>query len=209
MRRIAIGTVVLSFALVSMAWAGAKDKSSNTVVDINATGTLNNATAITKIASSKPCALQVQMQTLSGVADGDIIVCVADADLLLPAGGNGVVLTGAIKAGKLNFKADLSEVDIFGTGCGDVEAISYNGGIRCFKDDGAYRLDAGVGSWRDDCAALGGFLSGAPGATKLNAPNDTQSVVVGICQTLTVGARLTGPTTTEFARTGQRTPIVP
>ena len=210
MRRIAIGTVILSFALVSMAWAGAKDKSSNTVVDINATGTLNNATAKTKVASSKPCALQVQMQTLTGVSDGDVVICVADADLLLPNGGNGVVVTGAIKAGKLNFKADLGEVDILGNGCGDVEAISYNGGIRCFLDDPTYRGDANVpGSWRADCAGIGCALaSSAPGATKLKAPNETQSVVVGICQSFTPGARLDGPATAEFARTGQRTPVV-
>ena len=209
MRRIAIGTVALSFALVSLAWAGAKDKSSNTVVDINATGILNNTTAKTKVASSKPCALQVQMQTLSGLSDGAVVICTADADLLSPAGGNGVVVTGEVKAGKINFKADLSEVDILGNGCGDVEAVSYNGGIRCFEDDATYRGDSNVaGSWRADCAALGGLASGVPGATKLKV-NSSQSVVVGICQTFTVGARLTGPATDEFARTGQRTPIVP
>jgi hypothetical protein len=209
MRRIAIGTVVLSFALVSMAWAGAKDKSSNTVVDINATGVLNNTTAKTKIASTKPCALQVQMQTLSGVSDGDVVICVADADLDSPvAGGNGVIVAGEIKAGKINFKANLAEVDVAGTGCGDAEAISYNGGIRCFLDDPTYRGDANVaGSWRADCAAQGGLTSGAPGATKLKV-NNTQSIVVGLCQTFTLGTRLAGPATSEFARTGQRTPVV-
>jgi hypothetical protein len=210
MRRIAIGTIVLSFALVSMAWAGAKDKSSNTVVDINATGVLNNLTAKTKIAAKKPCALQVQMQTLSGVSDGDVVVCIADADLDSPvAGGNGIVLAGEIKAGKLNFKADLAEVAIGTSACGSVDAISYNGAIRCFLDDATYRGDANVaGSWRADCAALGGLTSGAPGATKLKV-NTTQSIVVGLCQTFTLGARLAGPATSEFARTGQRTPIVP
>jgi hypothetical protein len=209
MRRIAIGTVVLSFALVSLAFAGAKDKSSNTVVDINATGVINNTTAKTKIAAKKPCALQVQMQTVA-LPDNAVVVCVADADLLSPAGGNGIIVAGSVKAGKINFKADLGEIDVLGTGCGDVEAISYGGGIRCFEDDATYRGDANVaGSWRADCAALGGLASGAPGATKLKAPNDTQSIVVGLCQTFTVGARLDGPASDEFARTGQRTPIVP
>jgi len=210
MRRIAIGTVVLSFALVSMAWAGAKDKSSNTVVDINATGVINNTTAKTKVAAKKPCALQVQMQTVN-LPDNAVVICVADADLLSPAGGNGVVLAGSVKAGKVNFKAGLTEGNVLGQGCGDLEAISYNGGTRCFLDGAAYRGDANVaGSWRADCAAIGGTVaSGAPGATKLKAPNDTQSIVVGICQTLTVGARLSGPGTSEFARTGQRTPVIP
>lgn len=211
MRRIAIGTVVLSFALVSMAWAGAKDQSSNSVVDINGQGVLNNLTAKTKIASAKPCALQVQMQTLTGIADNTPIICIADADLDSPiAGGNGLVITGEIKKGKANFKANLSEVDVLGQSCGEDEAISYNGGIRCFVDNPTYRGDANVpGSWRADCAAIGGITSGLPGATKLkSAPNTGQSVVAGLCQTFTLGARLAGPGP-DFARTGQRTPVIP
>lgn len=209
MRRIAIGTVVLSFALVSMAWAGAKDQSSNSVVDINGQNVINNQTAKSKVASAKPCALQVQIQTLTGIADNTPIICIADADLDSPvAGGNGLVITGEIKKGKANFKANLAEVDVLGQACGASEAISYNGGIRCFVDNPTYRGDANVpGSWRADCAALGGLTSGAPGATKLKN-NPTQSVVVGLCQTFTLGARLAGPGP-DFARTGQRTPVIP
>lgn len=209
MRRIAIGTVVLSFALVSMAWAGAKDKSSNSVVDINATGVIDNTLAKSKIASAKACSLQVQIQTLTGVLDNTPVICIADADLHTPVpGGNGLVITGEVKKGKVNFKADLAEVDVLGQSCGDTEAISYNGGIRCFLDDPTYRGDANVaGSWRADCAAIGGLASGAPGATKLKV-NTTQSVVAGLCQTFTLGARLAGPGP-DFARTGQRTPVIP
>lgn len=208
MYRIALATA-LSFALVSPVWAGDKDKSSNTVVDINATGVINNTTAKTKIASTKPCALKVQMQTVS-LPDATPVICIADADLLSPAGGNGVVIVGEVKAGKVNFKADLSEVDVLGIGCGGAEAIAYNSGVRCFLDDPTYRGDANVpGSWRADCAGIPGTLaSGAPGATKLKE-NATQSIVAGICQSFTLGARLTGPATAEFARTGSRTPIVP
>lgn len=213
MRRIALGTVVLSFALVSMAWAGAKDKSQNTVVDINATNTIDNTTAKSEIQSSKPCALQAQIQTLvgPGTADDAVVICIADADLDTPVpGGNGIVLATELKKGKVNLKADLSEVGILGQACGDTEAISYNGGIRCFLDDATYRGDANVpGSWRADCAAIGGLQSAAPGVTKLKV-NSTQSVVVGLCQTFTLGARLNGPGAgTDFARTGQRTPSGP
>jgi hypothetical protein len=213
MRRIAFGTLMISFALVSTVWAGAKDKSQNTVVDINATGTIDNTTAKSKIQSSKPCALQAQIQTLvgPGTADDAVVICIADADLDSPiAGGNGIVLATELKKGKVNLKADLSEVNVAGQACGDTEAISYNGGIRCFLDDATYRGDANVaGSWRADCAAHGGLASGAPGATKLKV-NSTQSVVVGLCQTFTIGSRLTGPGSgTDFARTGQRTPVVP
>lgn len=213
MRRIAFGTLMLSLALVSTAWAGAKDKSQNTVVDINATGTIDNTTAKSKIQSSKPCALQAQIQTLvgPGTADDSVVICIADADLDSPiAGGNGIVLATELKKGKVNLKANLAEVDVAGQACGDTEAISYNGGIRCFLDDATYRGDANVaGSWRADCAAQGGIASAAPGVTKLKV-NSTQSVVVGLCQTFSLGARLNGPGAgTDFARTGQRTPIVP
>jgi hypothetical protein len=209
MRRIAIGTVILSFALVSMAWAGKKDQSSNSVVDINATGVIDNTLAKSKVASAKACALQVQIQTLTGVADNTPVICIADADLHTPIpGGNGLVITGEVKKGKVNFKANLAQVDVLGQACGDTEAISYNGGIRCFLDDPTYRGDANVpGSWRADCTALGGLASGAPGATKLKN-NPGQSVVAGLCQTFTLGARLAGPGP-DFARTGQRTPIIP
>lgn len=213
MRRIALGTIVLSFALVANAWAGAKDKSQNTVVDINGTNTIDNTTAKSKIQSSKPCALQAQIQTLvgPGTADDAVVICIADADLDSPiAGGNGIVLATELKKGKVNLKANLAEVDVAGQACGDTDAISYNGGIRCFVDDAAYRGDANVaGSWRADCAAHGGIASGAPGVTKLKV-NSTQSAVVGLCQTFVVGTRLTGPNGgVDFARTGQRTPIVP
>jgi len=208
MHRIALATA-LSIALVGTAWAGAKDKSSNTLVDINATGVIDNTLAKTKVASTKPCALQVQIQTVA-IADGTPVICIADADLLSPAGGNGVVLVGEAKAGKVNFKADLTEVLVAGLGCGSVEAVAYNSGVRCFTDDATYRGDASVpGSWRADCAAIGGTLaSSAPGATKLKV-NDTQSIVAGICQSFTLGARLAGPATSEFGRTGSRTPVIP
>ena len=210
MRRIAIGTVVLSFALAATAWAGAKDQSSNAVVDINDQGVINNQTAKSKVASTKPCSLQVQIQTLTGVPDNTPIICIADADLDSPIpGGNGLVITGEVKKGKVNFKANLSEVDVLGVACGNSEAVSYNGAIRCFLDDPIYRSDDNVpGSWRADCQALGGLQSGAPGATKLKN-NPAQSVVVGLCQTFTLGARLAGPGL-DFARSGQRTPdLVP
>jgi len=209
MRRVAIGTVILSFALVATAWAGAKDQSSNSVVDINAQGVINNTTAKSKVASAKACSLQVQIQTLVGVPDNTPVICIADADLHTPVpGGNGLVITGEVKKGKVNFKANLAEVEVLGQSCGDSEAISYNGGIRCFVDDPTYRGDANVpGSWRADCTAQGGLASGAPGATKLKN-NPGQSVVAGLCQTFTLGARLAGPGP-DFARTGQRTPVIP
>lgn len=212
MRRIAFGTLMISFALVSTVWAGAKDKSQNTVVDINSTGTIDNTTAKSKIQSAKPCEIQAQIQTLTGpgTSDDSVVICILDADLDSPAqGGNGIVLATELKKGKLNLKANLSEVDVLGVSCGESEAISYNGGIRCFLDDATYRGDANVaGSWRADCAALGGLASTAPGATKLKV-NSSQSVVVGLCQTLTLGARLNGPGAgTDFARTGQRTPVI-
>src|SRR5262245_59020441 len=133
MLRIAAATIALSFALVPMAWAGEKDKSSNTVVDLNNTGVIDNATAKTKVASTKPCSLQVKMQTVA-LPDASVIICLAEADVdtAILDGGNSVVLAGEVKAGKLIIKADLTEAKLLGSGCGGIEAISYNGGIRCF-----------------------------------------------------------------------------
>lgn len=207
--RLALGALALSVALASTAWAGAKDQSQNSVVDINDTGTIDNATAKSKIQSAKPCALQAQIQTLvgPGTEDGSVAICIADADVHSPsAGGNGIVLATELKGGKLKLKADLSEAKIGDVGCGKVEAISYNGGIRCFLDNETYRGDANVpGSWRADCAAQGGIASTTPGGTTKLKLHPDQSVVVGLCQTFVLGKRLTGPGV-DFARTGQRTP---
>jgi hypothetical protein len=213
MRKIAILTTCLSLAFASSAFAGAKDKSSNTLVDINATGIINNTTVKTKT-KSKGCTLQIQAKPI-GLADGAVAICIAEGDVLaaaLPPGGagNSIVLAGEAKAGQLKIKADLSEGKFGGLGCGDTEAISFNGNLRCFSDDPVYRGDANVpGSWRAQCVAAGMVAApDGPGTTKLKV-NDTQSVVVGLCQGLALGLRIDPPATTEWGRQGARSAVVP
>lgn len=206
MRKVALIGTALVFGLTSTAWAGAKDKSSQTFVDIDAEGVINNTTAKTKT-KSKGCTLQAQMQTVN-MADGDIAICIAAADVL-GIGGNMLIMTGEAKAGKLKIKADISEVTVAGQGCGSIDAVSYNGSLDCYLDDATFRGDANIpGSWRAACANIGGTLASpeAGGASKLKE-NDTVPVVVGLCQSFVVGARfdpLDLPAN-RFAVQGQRT----
>ena len=218
MRKIALFSTLLTFAFVSSAWAGAKDKSSNTLVDINATGLINNTTVKTKT-KSKGCSLQIQVKPIS-LADGDVVICVAEGDVLasgLPPGGagNSIVLAGEVKAQQLKIKADLGEGKFLGLGCGDTEAISFNGNIRCFTDNITYRSDTtDPGGWRAACVSAGMVASpaptDAPGATKLKV-NSTQSVVVGLCQGFALGDRIDPPgaPSVEFARQGARSAVIP
>ena len=208
MLRIASATLALSFALIPMAWAGTSDKSSNTLVDINNTGVINNTTAKTEVKSSK-CSLQIQMQTVN-LPDNAVIICLAEADLATPiTAGNSIVLAGEVKSGKVQIKADVREATLAARGCGGVESITYNTGIRCFTDDPVYRADANVpGSWRARCSSAGMIPGDPSGPTKLKA-NPTQSVVVGLCQGFSVGLRIDPPAAPEFARTGQRTAVIP
>lgn len=209
MKKIALLAAAGLLASCSVAWAGAKDKSSTTLVDINGEGVINNNTVKTKV-KSKGCKFQLQAKDVS-LSDGQIVICIAEADVLDAnslgsLGGNGVVLTGEAKSGKLKIKADLSEVPVAGNGCGGLAVLNYNSNIRCFRDDSTYRSDAGgAGTWRQDCTDNGPSLqSAAPGATTLKA-NDTVPVIVGICQMLS-GGRLTGPASNEWARQGALTP---
>jgi hypothetical protein len=205
MKKIAFLAATSLILSSSVAWAGAKDKSQNTLVDINATGVIDNTTAKTKT-KSKECSLQIQMKDVN-LADAAVVICIAEADVV-GIGGNSIVLTGEVKKGKLKIKADLGEATFAGLGCGGaVEAVSYNGNLRCFEDDATYRSDGGgAGTWSQACADAGMVASlDGPGATKLKV-NDTQSVVVGLCQGFNEGDRIDPPGSQEFARQGQRTP---
>jgi hypothetical protein len=213
MRKIAIASIAISFAMVSVAWGGAKDKSSNTLVEANDPQTENiidNTLGKTKT-KSKGCTLQISAKP-ANLGDGAVVICIAEADVA-GIGGNSIVLAGEAKSGQFKIKADMSEVKFATLGCGDIDAVSYNGNLRCFTDDPIFRGDAtGPGSWRDQCVAAGMLASplpgDAPGATKLKV-NNAQSIVVGICQGFFDGDRILPPASPEFARQGQRTGIIP
>jgi hypothetical protein len=205
MRKIATAAAAL-LAFTGTAFAGAKDKSSNTLVDITGAGIINNVTGKTKT-KSKGCTLQIQAKPVA-MADGEIAICIAEADVQ-GFGGNSIVIAGEAKSGQFKVKADLSEVKFAGLGCGDVEAISYNGNLRCYEDDPTYRTDGlGPGTWRDSCLDAGMSPGSPSGPTKLKA-NPTQSIVVGLCQGLSTGQRIDPPASPEWGRQGQRTATIP
>ncbi len=211
MRKIALIGTALALGLTSTAWAGAKDKTSNTLIDRNLPGgsVINNTTAKTKV-KAKGCTTQLQAQTVN-LADGEIVICILEADVITGGtllGGNSLIVTGEAKKGKLKLKADLGEVGILGSGCGDTEALSYNGQVKCYRDDPIFRSDAvAPGSWRQNCADAGMPLtSPAPGTTQLKG-NPGVPVVVGLCQGNAEGERIIPPATTEWALTGQRTAV--
>ena len=206
MRKIALVTAAAILACTGTAFAGAKDKSSNTLVDINSTGVIDNNTVKTKV-KSKDCTLSIQAKPING-ADGDVVICLADGDVV-GFGGNSLIIAGEIKAGQLKVKAPLSEGTLFGIGCGDVQAISYNGNLRCHLDDSTYRSNAvGPGTWRNACTGAGMVPGDGPGTTMLKT-NDTQAIIVGLCQGTTAGQRLPGPPSAEWGRQGQRTAVLP
>jgi hypothetical protein len=203
MRKIAVICTALLFTAGS-AWAGAKDKSSNTFVDINAAGVIANTTVKTK-AKSKDCTLQIQAKPVA-LADGAMVICIGDADVL-GFGGNSILIAGEAKAGQLKIKAPLGETTFAGLGCGDIAAISHNGNLKCYLDDAPYR----TGGWVAACTgAPGGGLAGIAGTTTLKQ-NDTQPIMIGLCQssTFTAGFRIIPPSSTEFMRQGQLTPVIP
>ena len=212
MRKVAVICTALLFTAGS-AWAGAKDKSSNTLVDISGVAAVINNTTVKTATKSKDCTLQLQAKPVT-LADGDVVICIAEADvvssLFAPLGGNSILIAGEAKSGQLKIKAPMGETTFAGLGCGDLEAISYNGNMRCYTDNAVYRGDANVpGSWRAACGGAG-MLAGTAGTTMLKV-NNTQPIVIGLCQGLVQGARIPAPgaPSVEFMRQGQRTAIIP
>jgi len=208
MRKILLIGTALVFALTSTAWAGAKDQSANTLIDRNATGVIDNVLGKTAV-KSKGCTVQLQAKPVN-LPDGEIVICILEADLVSPlAAGNSMLLTGEVKKNALKIKANIGETKVLGQGCGDSDAISYNGQIKCYLDDANYRSDAvAPGTWRQACADALMPLSGTVGTTQLKA-NPGVPVVLGLCQGVALGQRIIPPPTAEFALTGQRTAVIP
>lgn len=205
MRKILLIGTALVFALTSTAWAGAKDKSANTLADRNAAGVIDNALVKTAV-KSKGCTVQLQAKPVA-LADDEIVICILEADVL-GIGGNSLLLAGEAKSGGLKIKADIGETTIAGNGCGDLEAVSYNGQIKCYRDDIIYRSNAvGPGTWRQACADAGMLNIATAGTTQLKE-NAGVPVVLGLCQGFVEGDRIIPPTTDEWALTGQRTAVI-
>jgi hypothetical protein len=207
-------TLMVGLALLAAvpALAGPKDQSKQPMIgpqSVAGNATVNNTTTAISI-KSKGCTLQAGFKGLAGTADGDVIVCIADADVIAPptinapGGGNGVILVGETKAGGMKIKADLTEI-----GCGSTASINFNGNLRCYLDDPAFRAPGGT--WQAACTVNPGSApipnpSMDPGQLKVNAG---QNVVVGLCQNFTtVGARVSPPASTLIAVQGSYTGVV-
>lgn len=210
MRKILLIGTALVFALTSSAFAGLKDKSANTLADRNNAGVINNDTVKTAV-KSKGCTIQLQAKPVA-LPDDTIVICILEADVV-DIGGNSLLIAGEVKKNALKIKADISETEILGQGCGDVSAVSYNGQIKCYLDDANYRSNAvAPGTWRQACNDEGSMLGGSPvpssvGTTQLKA-NAGVPVVLGLCQGTVIGDRIPPPATVEWALTGQRTGII-
>lgn len=217
MRKIIIATAAAALC-VTPAFAGPKDQTKDSLIGpqaIAGNATVNNATTAFTM-QAKGCKLQIKAKGLVGVNDGDLVICVAGADVratAIPNGaGNAVIFLGEAKKGGLSVKVDLTEI-----GCGTTDQINYNGKLSCYLDDATYRatdpMTPPAGGWQQDCTTsfAAGTLAapncvGNPDCDKLKV-NDTLPVILGLCQGFlpaSLGNELTGPTSALIAVRGSR-----
>ncbi len=207
------------FALTAMAalcaapaLAGPKDQSKSGLIGpqaLTGNATVNNTTTAFSY-QIKGCKLQIKAKGLAGVTDGDVIVCVAGADVIAsggginpPGGGNSIVVVGEAKSGGLGLKADLGEI-----GCGGVAAINFNGNLACYLDDAAYRANAGT--WQAVCVLPSVPIGNAAVEPTTLKGDPTQNIVVGLCQNFTtLGARITPPPSALIGTQGSYTALAP
>jgi len=221
MRKMLIATGV-ALLCAAPAFAGPKDQTKDTLIGpqgLAGNATVNNATTDFKM-QIKGCKLQIKAKGLVGVSDGDIIICVAGADVYadaIPTGaGNAIVFTGEVKSGGLKIKVPLTEI-----GCGSSNNIQFNGKLSCYLDDPAYRVIVGappypVGSWQADCdanfaapvAPAGNCTPATPELEcEVNKVNDTLPIILGLCQgfsAASLGDELAGPSSALIAVRGSR-----
>lgn len=184
-------------------WAGDKESSSfvdNTSLSGGSNGFTNgistNLVFSTGSSKASACKVKVQFKGLTGLSDGDELICIPGADVLggpLPPGGagNSVVMNVVWTAltGKGLGKADLRN---FAIGCGAVDAVNWNGELNCYLPDGAYNPAT-------QCASDGGIWL-AP----LDPDKDN---LLGICQGVVLGFRITPPGSGLVAIHGSTQPL--
>ena len=213
MRKIVIISAI-AVACAAPALAGPKDQGKEAMVGpqaLTGNATVNNQTTAASN-KNKGCKLQISFKDMTGVVDGDVIICLGEADVISPAGGinppgggNSVVLVGEVKSNGVKIKADLSPI-----GCGGVEALQFNGNMKCYRDDVAYR----TGGWMAACTATAGSVPipdpNCPADCPTLKGDATQPVLVGLCQNFgTLGARINPPPSSLISVNGGRVAIVP
>jgi len=179
MKRVAFVCGALAVVLATPAWAGPKDKISETLVNptsIAGGAGWDNKTISTKVKSGK-CKMQIQAKGAGAPLFNEPVVCLAEADVLsasLPGGGpagNSVVVAGSFDdKGKLKIKGGMAAI-----GCGVLsEALALNGTTTC------YLQDIGTYDWKTACSNAGmlpidpNILPGTEG--------EKAGAVVGLCQ---------------------------
>jgi hypothetical protein len=157
-------------------------------------GISTNATYSTGSSKSSSCKIKIQFKGVTGLSDGDELICLPGADVKavsLPPGGagNSVAMTVVYSAltGKAQGKADLRKIE-GGLGCGSQDAISYNGELDCYLPDAGYDAEAA-------CAGI--WL--APDATSTDN-------LLGICQGVVPGFRIGTPASALLAEQGSTNP---
>ena len=202
MRKIVLATAV-AIAIAPAAWAGPKDKTSETLINPDAiagSADWDNTAIATKVKSGK-CKLQIQAKGATSLLNTPVI-CISEADVKATAlgggadfYGNSVVFAGAVSdKGKLKIKANLGSI-----GCGLLStAINVNGSTKCYKEDIA-NYDAAT-----ECTNAG-MLWVAPNLVDFKADG-----LVGLCQGLVAGSadRIIPPAAPLLAEQGSYQPLL-
>ncbi len=204
MRKVVFATAV-ALAFSTAAWAGPKDKTSQTLVNpdsIAGSADWDNTAISTKEKSGK-CKIQIQAKGATNLIN-EKVICIADGDVLassLPGGmgGNSVVLAGSFDdKGKLKIKGNLGAI-----GCGiQANALALNGGTTCYKQDIA------TYDWATACSNAGMF------AVSINFLPGTEDVkpgaVVGLCQGINgaFGQRIDPPAGAVLSVQGSYQPLL-
>jgi hypothetical protein len=183
---------------VSAAFAGPKDKSKQSLINSSALGgtaNWNNATASGSVKSGK-CKIKLQFKDAAASLVGDVITCIASADVRATSlgastFGNSVVLQGTVEDNfKLKMGAKLAQI-----GCGVLsDAINFNSSIECYEQDLAYDPQTECG-----------------GNSMLWIPGDGSDSLLGVCQgTLpNVSQRIPPPASAKLCELGGLNPLDP
>ncbi len=186
------------FAMMALLVSGSAvmaggDKAAQPLVDTSSiAGGANGFTNGTSSGVSKSggCTVQVQMKGVTGLTDGDQVICIGSADVkaaLIPAGGgNSVVWIVPAKKGGIKIKNSVAVIDVAGQHCGSSNTISFNASTQCYKPDGAYNPATA-------CSGAGMLWIAAPVGT-VN--------LVGLCQGGSIGQRIPGPASGLIAESG-------
>jgi hypothetical protein len=197
--RILVITTALTLGLASLALAGPKDKTSETLVDPNGVdGTANvwSNSTVKAIVKTGGCKLKIQVKGAGSGIEGQEVICLTEADVVIdvifppPGAGNSLVTQDTVSDGKLKIKANLAAV-----GCGLLNALALNASTTCYQEDPNYDPEVACG------AAGMGWL--APGDLGGDFKEDS---LRGLCQGASFDDRIDPPASPVLAVRGALQP---